>query len=96
MSFHQDKAEGVDAVIQFKVSGTENFHAYLTISGGRCNYHEGNSENPSLTIETPAQVWLDISYGRQDGQTAFMQGLYKVQGDITLLMGLGTMFARGR
>ncbi|MCB2193084.1 MAG: NAD(P)H-dependent oxidoreductase [Deltaproteobacteria bacterium] len=93
-AFNSDKAQGVEAVIQFKVSGTENFDAYLDISGGKCAYHEGKADSPALTIETPAQVWLDIAYGRQDGQAAFMQGLYKVQGDISLLMRLGGMFAR--
>jgi putative sterol carrier protein len=38
-------------------------------------------------------VWLDIAMGRQDGQAAFMQGLYKVLGDITLLMRFGGMFS---
>ncbi|MCB2228178.1 MAG: NAD(P)H-dependent oxidoreductase [Desulfarculaceae bacterium] len=92
-AFHPEKAEGVDAVIQFKVSGGENFDAYLSIADGKCAYHEGKADDPALIIETPAEVWLDIAFGRQDGQAAFMQGLYKVQGDIGLLMRLGGMFA---
>lgn len=92
-AFHPDQAQGLEATIQFKVSGTENFDAYLSIAGGNCAFHEGKADNPTLTIETPAQVWLDIAYGRQDGRAAFMQGLYKVQGDISLLMRLGGMFA---
>ena len=91
--FRADQAQGVDAVIQFKVSGEETFDAYLSIVGGKCEHHEGLSDNPSLIIETPASVWLDISMGRLDGQTGFMQGLYKTQGDITLLMRLNSMFA---
>ncbi|MCF8033399.1 MAG: NAD(P)H-dependent oxidoreductase [Desulfarculaceae bacterium] len=91
--FQAGQAEGVDAVIQFKVSGEESFDAYLRIADGKCQYHEGQAEAPALTIETPCDVWLDIAFGRKDGQAAFMQGLYKVQGDISLLMRLNTMFS---
>lgn len=93
-AFHPDQAEGVEAVIQFQVSGSENFDAYLRIADGQCTYHPGKSDKPELVIETPAQVWLDIAYGRLDGQEAYMQGLYHTRGDISLLMRFGRMFSR--
>ncbi len=93
-AFNPSQADGVDAVIQFKVSGDDAFDAFLTISDGQCAFSEGLAGSPALTIETPGDVWMDIALGRLDGQAAFMQGKYKVQGDITLLMRLNTMFSR--
>lgn len=89
---NQEAAQGLEAVYQFEVSGSEEFTAHLVISGGKCTLHDGPADNPGVTIITPADVWLDVSQGKKDGQAAFMAGEYKTQGDISLLMKLGSLF----
>jgi putative sterol carrier protein len=37
-------------------------------------------------------VWLGISKGEINGQAAFMSGKYRVEGDLRLLMKLGSLF----
>ena len=46
-----------------------------------------------MTITTPAAVWLAISRGELDGQQAFMSGKYKVEGDLSLLLKLKSLFS---
>ena len=67
--------------------------AHLKISGGKCTYHEGPAKKPGVIIKTPADVWLAISKGELDGQQAFMSGQYQVEGDLSLLMKLRSLFS---
>ncbi len=89
---NRQAAQGVEAVYQFEVSGDEDFTAHLVVSGGECSFHEGPADKPGVVIKTPADVWLAVSRGELDGQSAFMSGKYKTEGDITLLMKLSSLF----
>jgi putative sterol carrier protein len=62
------------------------------IENGRCIYHEGRVDSPTLTIKTPSEIWLSIANGEMDGQQTFMEGKYTVVGDITLLMRMKSLF----
>jgi putative sterol carrier protein len=91
--FNPDAARGLKAVYQFEVSGSENFTANLQIADGICTYHYGPAAKPDVIVKTPADVWLAVSKGEMDGQQAFMSGKYKVDGDISLLMRLKSIFS---
>lgn len=93
LGFKADAAEGLSAIYQFEVSGSENFVARLKIKEGTCTYQDGPAEEPNVVIKTPADVWLAISMGEMDGQQAFMGGKYTVEGDLSLLMKLKTLFS---
>lgn len=93
LGFRADAAEGLSATYQFEVTGEENFVARLKIHGGTCTYHDGPGEEPSVIIKTPADIWLAIANGDLDGQQAFMGGKYTVEGDLSLLMRLKTLFS---
>ncbi len=94
LAFHAPAAEGLSAVYQFEVQGDETFVAHLRIAGGACTFHEGPADKPDLTIKTPADVWLKISKGELNGQQAFMDGRYKVEGDLNLLLKMNRLFSR--
>jgi len=94
-AFNAEAAGDMVADIQFRVSGEEPGDYYLHIEGGTCTFHEGTCETPKLTIHTPSDVWVAISNGEMDGQQAFMQGKYRVEGDFGLLMKLNDLFAAG-
>jgi putative sterol carrier protein len=47
-----------------------------------------------VVIKTPADVWLAVAKGEMDGQQAFMNGRYKVEGDLSLLLKLRALFLR--
>jgi len=90
--FNPDAAEGMTAVYQFEVRGDEAFTAHLKIENKIATFHEGPSDRPSVTIKTPADVWLSIAQGKMDGAEAFMSGKYTVEGDVNLLMKLQSLF----
>lgn len=93
LAFNAQAAEGLAAVYQFEVHGDETFVAHLRIAGGVCTYHEGPAEKPNLIIKTPADVWLKISRGELNGQQAFIDGQYKVEGDLNLLLKMNRLFS---
>lgn len=93
LGFNRTESDGLEAIYQFEISGKENFTACLKISAGQCTYHDGPADNPGVIIKTPADVWLAISKGELDGQQAFMSGKYKVEGDLSLLFRLKSLFS---
>jgi multimeric flavodoxin WrbA/putative sterol carrier protein len=93
LGFNAQAAQGFSAIYQFEVRGSEEFTAHLVIADGACRYVEGPAEKPDVVIKTPADVWLAISQGRQDGQAAFMGGKYQVEGNLMLLLRLKDLFS---
>ena len=93
LGFNQTESNGFEAIYQFEISGEENFTAHLKISKRTCTYHEGPADHPDVIVKTPADVWLAISKGELDGQQAFMSGRYQVEGDLSLLMKLRSLFS---
>jgi putative sterol carrier protein len=96
LGFDPSAAKGLEAVYQFDVSGQETFKSHLKISAGACSYHEGPATVPGIVIRTPGDVWVAISKGELDGQRAFMGGQYTVEGDLSLLMKLKSLFPVAR
>ncbi len=94
LGFDPTAARGIEAVYQFDVSGDTPFQAHLKISGERCSYHEGPAAAPGIVVRTPADVWVAVAAGELDGQQAFMSGKYTVEGDLSLLLKLSTLFPR--
>ena len=90
--FNADSVGDLSADIQFVVSGEELGVYYLHIEAGACTFHEGESASPTLTIKTPSEIWLAISRDEMDGQAAFMEQKYTVEGDFSLLLKLNEFF----
>ena len=85
-------AQGLTATYQFDVSGSETFTVHLVIADGQATFHEGPADKPSITIKTPAEVWLAIARKELDGTSAFLSGQFRIQGDLGLLVKLKTLF----
>ena len=92
LGFRSEAAPGLIAVYQFEISGAETFNAYLRIADNRCTFHEGSHEKPDVLIKAPAEVWLAVSQGTLDGQSAFLSGKYRAEGNVGLLLKLKTLF----
>ncbi len=74
--------------VQFKFSGKVEEPCYFTIAGGKVSATAGICENPSLTIEAPFDVWMDIITRKADGAKMLMEQKYTVSGDLALMMQL--------
>lgn len=90
--FIPGKAEGVDAVIQFDLSGENGGLYWLKISSGSCAAGEGAVENPKMTLRASADDYASVVSGQINPMQAFMSGKIKVQGDMGIAMKLQTMF----
>jgi len=93
MALNPQAAGDLEAVIQFKVTGDGAGVYYLDIAQGKCAAYEGEHPEPTMTINTPADVWMAISRGELSGATALMTGKYSVKGNLGLLMRLDKLFS---
>jgi putative sterol carrier protein len=93
-SFHAPSAVGINAVIQFKLSGEGGGHWVALLRDGELSVAEGLSESPSLTISASADDYLAIGTGKLNEQLAFMTGRITARGDTLLAMKLPKIFRR--
>lgn len=91
--FNPDKAQGVDAVIQFDLSGEDGGQYWVRIQNGTVTAGEGMAENPKITIRSSMDTWKDVAAGKTNVVNAFMMGKLKVQGDMGLGIRMQSMFS---
>ena len=94
LTFNPATAKGLNATIQFHVTGKESGDWYLAIADGRCQCQRGVIPNPTMTITTPAEVWLAIARQEMKGAVAFIRGKYKVTGRVNLMLKFDSIFSR--
>lgn len=90
--FKPDKAAGVNAVIQYEITGEGGGTWYVTIKDGTCTVASGTAPSPTLSLTMAGQDWLDMLAGKLAGQMAFMSGKLKLKGDMGLAMKLAGLF----
>lgn len=91
-AFMPESAAGVDAVIQYHLSGEEGGDWVVTIRDQQCVVEEGVTENPTMTLTADAKDYKDIVLGRLDPMSAFMQQKVKLSGNLNLALGLAKYF----
>lgn len=91
-AFMPEKAEGVDAVIQYHLSGEEGGDWVVTIQDQVCTVEQGTTENPTMTLEADAQDYKDVILGKTDPMAAFMQQKLKLKGNLNMALGLTKYF----
>jgi putative sterol carrier protein len=91
--FRPERAQGLQTVIQYDITGAEGCTYHVNIADGQCAVREGAAATPpALTLTMTAQDWLDMLGGKLSGQVAFMSGKLKHKGDMSLLMRLPGLF----
>jgi putative sterol carrier protein len=91
-AFLPDKAEGVEAVIQYHLSGAEAGDWVVTIREGKCMVERGTTESPTMTLKADSQDYKDIILGKLDPMAAFMQQKVKLTGNLNMALGLTKYF----
>lgn len=91
-AFKPDAAEGLQAIIQYKLSGEEAGDYIITIKDGVCTVAEGIAPNPTMTMTADAHDFRDVLLGKANGMQYFMLGKLKLAGDLNLAMKLTSFF----
>ena len=90
--FLPEKAAGVDATVQLHLSGDQGGDWAVLIHNKNLEVVPGEVSNPRLVMSGDARDVLQVLSGTMDGMRAFMQGKFRVQGDMGLAMKLVGMF----
>jgi putative sterol carrier protein len=90
--FLPEQASGVNATVQFDVTGDGGGQWAVTIADGKCSVVEGAAANPTMTMSVAAADYLAIINGELNAMNAFMQGKVKIKGDMALAMKVQKMF----
>lgn len=94
-AFQADKAAGLDAVIQYKLTGDEGGDYIITIKDDACSVEEGVADDPVMTLTADGRYFGDVLLGKEDGMKGFMQGKLQLAGDLNLAMKLTSFFKMG-
>jgi len=95
-AFQPDKAAGVKARIQFRLTGEGGGDWVMNIAEGQCTVAEGTTESPNLTLTMAASDYVNLATGKLDGTQAFMMGKLKLSGDFGLATRLLSFFKMPR
>jgi putative sterol carrier protein len=90
--FRADKAVGVNATIQYDITGDQGGTWHAVVKDGTCSVNAGAAPSANLTLTMSSQDWLDMIGGKLSGQMAFMSGKLKLKGDMGLAMKIAGMF----
>jgi len=99
-AFNPKAAGDLDATIQYALTGEGGGMYHLRIKDGECTAHRGPAVNAdgstslttSLNIICPAKVWLAISRGEVGGKQAYMDGKYRITGDMKIMLIMDDLF----
>ncbi len=94
-AFVPAKAKGMEAVIQYDLSGDGGGSFFGTISGGAFSVSPGTAPNPKLTLSMKLSDFLELTAGRLGAVKAFAGGKMKVRGDTMFGLKLQSMFQFG-
>ena len=91
-AFIPENAAGVDAVIQYHLSGEEGGDWVVTIRDQQCTVEPGVTENPTMTLKADAEDYKSVILGKLDPMAAFMQQKLKLTGNLNMALGLTKFF----
>ena len=93
-NLNPDAAKGMNATIQFNLSGDGGGQWYVAIKDGKADVQQGTAPSANMTLSMTAQDYVDMITGKLNGQMAFMSGKLKISGDMGLAMKMQTLFKR--
>ena len=91
-AFMPASAPGVEAVIQYILTGDQGGDWIIDIHDGMCKVTEGKAPSPKVTITSDAVDFANVLTGKANAMQYFMQGKVKLAGDLNLAMKLTSFF----
>lgn len=91
-SFRADKAEGVTSQIQLDYTGDNGGNWWLDIKDQTLTIHEGQVENPNLTMTVSADDWLKLVNREANPMTMMMTKKLQFSGSPQMAMKFAALF----
>jgi putative sterol carrier protein len=93
-AFLPERAEGVEATVQYDVLNGEPRSWSVEISGSRgtCTARPGPAVSPRVTLGLALPKFLRLMFGQVNGMQLFLQGQIKLKGDMFFAQRLQGMF----
>ena len=76
--FRPEKADGVDATIQFSLSGDNGGDYTVVVKDGAVDWSEGAATDPDMVFKASADDFHKLVNGEMNPVQAFMMGKVKV------------------
>jgi putative sterol carrier protein len=93
--FLPEKAEGVDAKVQFVITDQGTEYPYgVEFANGVCKAGAGSIDSPKVTITTAVVPFAKMIGGQAEGTQLFMRGQLRASGDLMFATRLMTFFDR--
>jgi len=90
---NKKRAQGIDTIVQFHLTGKEPTDGYLSIKDLQCTYTKGISTDAKTVIKADSELWLGISNNEISGDQAYINKKYTAEGDMSILLKLSDLFA---
>jgi len=74
IDLNANAAKGMNATIQFKLSGDNGGEWYVIIKDGKAEVQKGTAPSANMTMSMSASDYVDMTTGKLNGQMAFMSG----------------------
>jgi NAD(P)-dependent dehydrogenase (short-subunit alcohol dehydrogenase family)/acyl dehydratase/putative sterol carrier protein len=91
-SFRPEKAEGIDAVFQYRISGPGGGQWYASVKDRTCEVVRGEHPKPTTTIIISDKDFLALTQNKLNAMQAFTSGRLKVEGDLMKSQLIGKLF----
>ena len=86
--FDPDAVDGMNAILHFDIAGDDGGHWMVKIADRAIEVNEGDSGEATTTLRLVDKDFLGIVNGDLNAVSAFMQGLIKIDGDMSVAMKL--------
>jgi len=94
-AFIPEKAAGLEAIVQYHLTGDDGGDFIINIKDDKCSVSEGVAEDPVMTMTADGIYFRDVLLGKEDGMKGFMDGKLQLAGDLNLAMKLTSFFKMG-
>lgn len=91
-AFQPEKAAGIDATVQFHLTGEKGGDWVAAIKDQKLSVTPGTAPNPNLSFSADAKDLEAIYTGKLNPMQAYMQGKVQFKGDMGLAMRLMNLF----
>ena len=86
-------SKGIDTIVQFELTGDESGIAHLVIKNQKCEFIQEPHPNPATVIKSDSKLWLDITNNVVSGDYAFINDMYEIEGDASIMLVFADLFA---